>query len=319
MSQKKRMPRVAMTGITSFTGAWIAQTFVQKGWEVYGLCSQALSSYSGLSTKRLEWLQKQSSQQNRIQIQYELPVETGALSTWVAQNSFDIWIHHHHWMKDFRAPHYDLHKAAQIGLEPLPELLAALKKTGILGMIHSGSFFEPGEGKQKPEQKITPYAQSKADVWKQLEKEAGRLELPLSKILIPNPVGPLENADRLPSVMIEKARKKEKITLRAPHSQTDFLPIMNLAEHYCEVAEKLLENKPAITRPSGLQCTVQEWIELMNRELFIQRLHLDPIEIEIPAQLDAITTYLNPREEKIHSDWTSFWDTYAQFIEEAKS
>jgi nucleoside-diphosphate-sugar epimerase len=300
---------VAVSGASSFTGLWIAAGFRAAGWTVRPLLTQAAGEYAGLRARRVARL---------IDPAIAGAAESGAMAAWIRSARPEIWIHHHHWMESFRAPSYDIGRAAAVGLAPLDELLDALAASGCRGVVYSGTFFEPGEGGNTPDgtRRATPYGESKLQVWSALRAGAERRGLPVAKMVIPNPIGPLENEDRLIPAMIARTRAGQAIEVRRPEAVADYLPADALGRCYVALAERLLAGESGVVaRPSGRQARVADWVDEVNRALIGARLGLAPIAprlLPTPDDGTQFVSFRNPAAEAVAIDWPAFWDWYAR-------
>lgn len=304
-------PSVAISGTSSFTGAWLAKFFHDRGWKVHALLQKKRRDYTSLKKLRLDLLGE------GVAFHESIRSEDGSMAGWIEKNGPDIWIHHHHWMEEFRAPDYDIEKARRVGLAPLKDLIEKLAGARTRGIIYSGTFFEPGEGGRNSTDRTTPYAQSKQEVWDELQKLCQNSKIPLSKVVIPNPIGPFENLDRMTCIMVQKAIAEESLVIRAPHAVSDYLPVLELCENYFSVAEGLLQSASQIARPSGKTCTTAEWVDEVNQEFLVKRLGLKPCRVEV-AQLPAQSaSFHNPSKEKMKINWTRTWDHYRDWVERA--
>ncbi len=290
-----------------------------KGFKISGLCSQERGTYTGLRKQRLEIVEKLG-----VSLKYGLDVKAASTIEWIDKEKPDLWIHHHHWMQDYRHSNYDLNRSYDIGIQPLPEIVQALSRSNCRGIIYSGTFFEPGEGGQMISAKITPYARSKHDVWEALTKWAQIHSLSVYKIIIPNPVGPLENEDRLIPEMLNHSKNKKSFALRSPWILSDYMPAETLGDVYASLALKIIQSKsaflsPQILRPSGNISKLADWAQFVRKELFIKRLSQDlPIEIPPSTAPVAQIGHHNPEREHIEINWDYFWDQYAHWILEGK-
>jgi UDP-glucose 4-epimerase len=188
---KRISKTVAISGASSFTGIWIARAFHERGYSVHALLSSQEGSYTDIKAVRVRFLQQHAT------LHHNVRAENGSMATWIEKNSPSLWIHHHHFMENFRNKDYDLTQAEAVGIEPLLKIVDALAKASCAGMIYSGTYFEPGEGGQAEDAPATPYAISKKKVWKHLLNETQKASLPISKVVIANPIGPFENEDRM--------------------------------------------------------------------------------------------------------------------------
>ena len=330
-------PRVALSAASSFTGCWIARAFHESGWNVLPVCSQPEAAYSGLRLARIRFLQR------FVPVHFGCEAADRRLAAWIRQHRPHVWIHHHHFMENFRSSDYDLGRALRNGLEPLPGILDAVASGGGVGVVYSGSYFEPGElGQIWQAAAPTPYALSKHMVWDALRQGCESSGLRIAKIVIPNPVGPLENEDRLIPCMIRQAECGAALHLRAPGQFVDNLAIEDLAAEYVLAAARILSvpvGVPALAgelrkdglkpellrvsstgaeyiRPSGRISTTLDWVQFAAAELLEKRLGLPPCTIECDRPADRT---LVPAEAAMDAtDWPKAWDRYAAWLRRGK-
>lgn len=312
-----------LTGLSSWTGAVLARALCLQGRQGVGFCSRSLQSYSGLQAWRLRPL-RQPPCLSAFRFWDQTPATAYATSScWSAvRPQGGVWIHHHHWMQDFRSPDYLSDQAWKIGGEPLEALVPVLKVHGIQGVVVSGSFFEPGEGGVPEGTPRTPYACSKQRVWQHWVALAAHFELPLVKVVIPNPVGAGENQDRLSVVMLQKSLQGLPLDLKMPEAISDFLPVAALGPVYGKAIDALeqgrvLPGHPLVLRPSGYVTSWRDWVERLNQELLEKRLKWPrvPVHEGAPAVASVASLgYRNPGQEQCLVDWPSFWDEYAEQV-----
>ena len=297
--------RVAITGITSFTGTEIARALADAGHEVHGLCSAPPDSYAGLKALRLKSIPK-------VRLHGGLVAENGDHARWIREHRPEIWIHHHHAMENFRLESYDASKARAVSLAPLESWVSALTESGARAVIHTGSYFEPGEGGQSSDATVTPYARSKNEVWKALEQRLERSPLHLAKVVIPNPFGPRENSDRLIPTLLQRAKDGTAIDLWTPSARADQIPVQALARVYTQVLQRLDREPRVIARPSGLVIDNAAWVRQVCDALVVKRLGLPYPEVRVHSGVDEkpARSYQNPPSERVAIDWEEVWDQY---------
>lgn len=301
--------RIAITGITSFTGAEIARTLSNAGHEVHGLCSAPPDSYAGLKSSRLRSL-------TGVRLHGGLIAENGDHARWIRAHRPDFWIHHHHSMENFRLDSYDAARARAVSLDPLESWVGALEECGARAIVHTGSYFEPGEGGHPPESPATPYARSKREVWRALEERLERSPLRLAKVVVPNPFGPRENADRLIPTLLQRARDGTAIDLWTPSARADQIPVQTLGQAYAHVLSRLANERRVIARPSGLVIDNASWVRRVCDALLVKRLGLAYPEVRVHTGEDEkpSRSYQNPESERVAIDWENVWDQYAEVI-----
>ena len=296
---------VAISASSSFTGMWIAQALRGAGHRVFALCSQAsAAAYEGtLRGRRLTRLRASG-----VELVFGMRAETGALADWIAQANIDYFIHHHHFMTDFRSPHYDLEQARRIGLEPLPDLVQALVTSGAQGVVYSGTYFEPLA------QSTSPYGFSKGETWRRMQELCGDARLPLAKVVIANPVGPLENADRLiPSLVRASLHGSAVFKLHAPQAKVYPLPVTVLSDTYVSVLHTLSEGRALIAQPSLGFMSNQSLAENALRELVQLRLKTVPCGLDLNLEGEPRPA-IDFVAQNSACDWPRFWDFYAETL-----
>ena len=310
--------QIAISGVSSFTALWIANALADyretalSPFLVQGLMTKQLSQYQGLKARRLRRLDARVTVHDNIQSQ------DGTMARWIRTHRPAIWIHHHHHMQNYRLPSYDLVEARAIGINPLGEIIEALKTSGCRGVIYSGSHFEPeerGQGKSP-----TSYAESKTEAWNCLKSHCIGQNLPLTKIVIPNPVGPFENADRMIPRLLSCAETGVSFNLNNGNSVSEFISVKDLADLYVSTALAMLSPKYSevapptnILRPLGHQISNREMVALVVSELIENRMKLDvPPLVQEGKVLDHLKALKNASKMDLKNKWKYFWDFYFQ-------
>ena len=293
---------VALTGASSFTGAWIGHALFKHGFDLKPLYSNPITHYAGLKKVRVDLLRECHDQDS-----FDKKAETGNVVRWIEKHKPDVWIHHHHHMTDFRLSSYDMRRATEVCVEPLPLLVEALKATGCKGIVASGSYFEQGE--RGSQSSPTNYAISKSLVWQKLLELSHKNDLTLAKIVIPNPIGPLENLDRLIPSLIRASKQHRSFHLPRPQDTSVNISVGQLAAFYVETVKGLMsESTPsrAVFRPEGLSQTTLQ----LSREVCVQlisRLGLEPCQLR--------GAFEESSETKVNCYFNSvFWDWYSEVM-----
>lgn len=298
------MARVVVTGVSSYTGACIAQALAGRGHEVVGTCRRAAGSYEGLAERRL-------SVATRAGVRLVFGLEAGAFPAWVSREEVDVWIHHHHPMENFRSATYDIGAAEAQVLTPVPDLVQALEARSTRLVVYSSTYFEAGEGGQGSDAQVTPYAALKARVLEAIEAACRRASLPLSRVVIPAPTGALENADRLTPQLLVAAQGQTAFLLRSPDSIMDLIPGEALAESYATLVDEGLDGAEVRTcRPSGLVTSAGAWAGEVD--LRIARPLGWQLQLNVPAPADRspAVRFQNPSAERMPVDWDAFFSRY---------
>jgi UDP-glucose 4-epimerase len=290
-------PRIVITGASSFTALWIAEALKRAGFSVDGLCSRYEEHYADLQLARINRFRTFGT------VHFGLNAGSDEVIHWVRKNKPTVWIHHHHFMQNFRSKEYNIRRAYSECVEPIPELVAELVDVKCRGIIFSGTSIEPGELKIE-NTSPTPYAQSKKQVWDALLSSVSEMDILLSKVVIPNPIGPLENGDRLIPRMIFKSFVKEKLDLISGNGLEN-ISVFRLAEEYVRAVKSLLLNKSEYIRPEVEKFEIETWVKLVNDDLLVSELHIPKCLLNRPNS-DGIKKNASVQ---FNSD---FWKKYAE-------
>jgi len=305
--------KIALSAASSFTGFWIARTLRKQGWEVLPLSSSAPGTGEGLRGLRMKLLEKD------FRVQFGVASHDGSMVRWIHSNKPEIWVHHHHFMEEFRSPQYDTARAIEVGIKPLSEIVHALVEGGCRGIVYSGSYFEPGEGGAQTPAERTPYARSKKMVWDELSRQAGAAGIPLSKVVIPNPVGPFENVDRLIPILIQSSLMSSVFKVTQPASTSDNIPWHILADVYAEAIQNLSKGNGKIFRPSGRVSSTLDFVNEIEAELLVRGLGLKKPLVEVNTSTTTSSHFSNPVSERRSIDWSQTWSQYAEWLKQTNA
>ena len=253
--------RVILTGPTSFTGAHIARAFVSRGFEVVGALSRERNEYqSGKERQRLDYSKLSN-------FSYSSSFGSSSMLDLIAKFKPDVFINHGASITGYRDPNFDYLSSVGLALKGAKEVFEALVKNACSRFIHSGSIFEPdegtpGAGTENSSPAISIYGTSKNMVWQALRHWGHQCALPLSKVVIANPIGPLENGDRLVPRFVATWKSGGVATLMTPNLVRDNVPATWLAEVYVqEAASQALS--VAIRRPSAFKLTNEGFVKML--------------------------------------------------------
>ncbi len=293
---------LGITGGSSLTGSSIAAFFHRNDWKVSALFTKpSLADYSPLQRQRIETLP--------CDLCYGIRVEDDSCAQWIRKHQPDLWIHHHHYMEDFRSKAYDYHRANAVCIEPLERIVDALDSSGCKRIIYSGTYFE--EPRQEQIEEFYPYVVSKLQVWAELLALCAKRDINIGKVVIPNVVDPFENRDRALPDFYEHVVEGREFQLHSPDNIIDSLPAGHLAQTYFHTALQLTKVKIVIDKPSGWRGTMIDWLQFANSEI-AKRLDVPLVKIKQPSHQSVATSYFNT--DDIDINWSLFWDRYvAQF------
>lgn len=305
--------KVLLTGASSFTGFWFAQSLVAAGAEVVAPLRNDPASYAGVRAERVARLR-------RIAETPRASFGDAAFLDLAGARDFDLLCHHAAEVGDYRSPDFDVTGAVAANTHNLRRVLEVMAARGLKAMLATGSVFEPGEGAgEAPLRAFSPYGLSKGLTFEVLRYWCATLRLPLAKFVIANPFGPYEEP-RFCAYLVKTWRQGAAAEVRTPLYLRDNIPVALLARIYarfaCEIAEA-----PADRRfgPCGYMETQGAFAERVARELGV-RLGLGAAVTLLPQ-----TDFAEPRV-RLNTDviapaaygWdeAAGWDAMAEFYRE---
>ncbi|EQD48546.1 UDP-glucose 4-epimerase, partial [mine drainage metagenome] len=178
---------ILLTGASSFTGSWFAQTLKSKGHDVWAPLHAAEGSYTGVRQERVARLESSG-----VILSWETPFGSDGFLNQIREG-IDVICHHAAHVKNYKSSDFDIVWALQENTRNVNSIFAKAKKAGVRVIIHTGSIFEEGEGcGEAPLHAFSPYGLSKGLTHQILHFWSEHYGIPLSKFVIPNPFGPFE-------------------------------------------------------------------------------------------------------------------------------
>jgi UDP-glucose 4-epimerase len=293
--------RVLLTGVTSFTGCHIGRALTDAGHNVCVTLTAAEESYKGHVLK-----EQRLAHSRCTKLVYGAPFGSDAFVSAIKNFQPDVFINHGADIEGYRKPDFDVARSVAASTKNLEGVMRTLKEAGCRRVLHSGSVFEAIDGLPP----LSPYGASKTQVFNDLQAACRRESLALSKISIPNPIGPYENPDRLNPIFAKLWREGKRPRITTPALVWDYLPAPWLAKVY---VEELAQTAPFThRRPSGYCQRVDAFIA--NFVAWARRLGTQlPLDYDITPNEDAAAPRLNtearpelkdPRQEEIFwSEW----------------
>lgn len=219
---------VLLTGLTSFTGAHIAQALLESGLEVFCPLKSEEKSYSGIKKERLE-LAPKAKLFNKVDIASHQIVDL------CEELKPKIFINHAGYIENYRSDDFNVIKHLETNLLQIKELVKTLKENNCRLFIHSGSSFEPGEEYSK--YGLSPYGVAKKMVWELTLFWCHKYSLPIVKVVVPNPYGSLENEDRLLPIFSKAIKNGEAVQLREAEVVRNNIRAEVLAKSYLDAVK----------------------------------------------------------------------------------
>lgn len=238
--------RIALTGASSFTGMWFAETLVREGHDVLALLRRPRSAYSGLRAERVARVEAVCST--------EWDVVFGSerfQSCLAAGGRWDILCHHAAEVADYRNPDFDVVAALHANTRGLARLSRCLAAAGCGRLVLTGSVFEPDEGAgPEPRVAFSPYGLAKGLTARMFSFYAARDGFALGKFVIPNPFGPFEEP-RFTDYLVRSWAAGEVPRVGTPAYVRDNIHVTLLAQAYADFVTTLPGRGEHRCNPAG--------------------------------------------------------------------
>ncbi|MBW8784963.1 MAG: NAD(P)-dependent oxidoreductase [Novosphingobium sp.] len=299
--------RILLTGVSSFTGAWMATALAGAGHEVVGTLQRPRGAYPPLSQQRLAMAAAAG-----VTLAEGPSYGTQAFLALV-ERGWDVLAYHGADVRDYRSADFDLFGALERNTRGARELCRRAVAAGVGRLIVTGTVFEPfaGTGDQ-PERAVTPYGLSKALSWEVMRFFAEEAGLPVGKFIVANPFGPLEQ-ERFCSYLARSWLAGQTAEVRTPDYVRDNVPVDQLAAAYTAFAA-LPPGDPAAVRaaPSGYVGSQGEFTARFAREIGPR------LGVATPFTLAEQTDFSEPlvriATDPVAAAWDEgkFWDALAE-------
>ena len=303
--------RILLTGASSFTGYWFAESLRSAGHGVVApLRGGAGGGVDPLRGERLARLTRAG-----VQLVPDCPFGSAPFLA-LAADGFDMLCHHAAEVGDYRNPDFDITSAVAANTASLRQVIGIIGKRATRGIVLTGSFFEASEGAgSAPRRAFSPYAVSKAltaDIVRYRCQEAG---VPFAKFVIPHPFGPLEQP-RLGAYLAKTWRGGGTVEIKTPAYIRDNIHVGLLAAAYARfVGEDSAPDRQL--NPSGYIESQGAFVQRIAREVS-QRTGLACgvtllKQQEFPEPLIRVNT--DPADHYVSSwDEAAAWDAYAKAL-----
>ncbi len=235
--------KILFTGASSFTGYWFVKELVAQGHDVVAPVRGAEGSYGGLRAARIAKVSELA------EIAWGISFGDAAFLKLAALGSFDVLCHHAAEVGDYRNPAFDVLGAVAANTRSLPDVL---RRSGVKGLLLSGSIFEPNEGVgSAPLRAFSPYGLSKGITSDIAQYWCATLNVPMGKFVIPNPFGAFEEP-RFCAYLMKCWKAGETAEVKTPDYVRDNIHVALLAKCYAWFAEKLASSgRSCALQPSG--------------------------------------------------------------------
>jgi nucleoside-diphosphate-sugar epimerase len=297
--------KIAVTGVTSFTGVELANFFSQAGNEVHAAITDRVKSYTGLKADRLRYLS------TGIKVTEFVRSNDNSILDWIEFIKPDIWIHHYHFMQNWRGPTFDLVEAKKQTIDPLSGIVKMLKLAGCKTIIYSSTYLEPEHDFGDEYNRASPYVKSKILTRKELSRLANQSGISLGTIALPNVFGPRENADRLIPSLMRQSYIDLPYEINSPTYIMRNITPNELCRHFQKVILRTDIESDFISKPATIDIPVLDFANLINKELLVKRLGWRPCQIRYNEKITRPTYCITDFDFKCLDE---ILDQYASWV-----
>jgi len=257
--------RIILTGVSSFTGFWIAKSLAKAGHLLICPLPRPSDSYKDLKKKRLNALAEDS-----IQINYNSPYGSDQFMKLLSDGA-DLICFHGSVVKDYNSRDFSATEAIFANLNGVEKVIASIKATGTTRVIWTSSVFEDAVSLDVPEDDCKPpwyrYAISKKFSGLILQSLCNEKGIGFSRFVITNPFGPFEDP-KICNFLARALIEKKPIEIRTPYYVRDMIHIGHLADSYLNLCQNLLsEKKVPELRPSEYSGRLIDFAKLFVQEI----------------------------------------------------
>lgn len=222
--------KLILTGSSSFTGCWLAESLLQAGHEVHATLTQPdPAAYPPARRSRLARI---SRHPGLVWVPSSPFGSPNFLRHLESGRPFDGLCHHGAQVGDYTNPLFPVAEAVAANTLNLDQVCRSLRESAARFILCSGSYFEPGEGRDGPlSPAFSPYGLAKSESWERVREAALQHHLTAAKFVFPNPFGPGEERG-LTTALIRAWAAAQTPSLLTPQVRRDHVPAPFLASSY---------------------------------------------------------------------------------------
>ena len=301
---------VLLTGVSSFTGFWFAQKLYEEGYKVVCPLPRKENDYSDLKLQRLELLNR------HVNLIYECPYGSAKFLN-LCKDHYDTLCLHGAYVMGYASGQFPLTQAISENLKSTEKVLESLFSKGCRRVVWTSSVFEDAvtlNGTKSSKPSWYRYALSKYLSYVAISELCRSSSYELSRIVITNPFGPLEDKKLSYHLFNSFLNKEKEFTIKTPYYVRDMIHVQNLAKIY----SKIIYSKECIPeiRPCEYSGSMISFAKIYKEEVS-KRIKSDLIINSQKMQFDEpyaltndqhITTILN--EDNSEQYWDELCDYY---------
>lgn len=310
--------KIVLTGLSSFTGFWIAKKLIDAGHQIIAPVRGDKTTYEGLRGLRILGIS------GLCDIRYGVTFGDEKFLKIIGEGG-DLIAHHASEATDYRSFDFDVYGALKKNTNNIKQILERGKYSGFSSILFTGSVFEAGEGLGlQPNNAFSPYGISKSLSSTLIEYWALANDIKFGKFIIPNPFGMLEE-ERFCAYLFKSWSKGEIPEVKTPSYIRDNIPIQLLADAYVRAVIEMMTEKKMVHKfnPSGYVGSQRNFIVqiLLPRVNKILNKNFDCAYTSNEV-LDEPLLRINSQSEM--SYWTAraedeFWTSYINFYRDRYS
>lgn len=255
--------KVLFTGVSSFTGFWIANYFANNGCVVDAiLTKKSLNEYDSLRIARL------SNLQSNINLIFDCKFGDNTFLSLLKNNKYEIIIHHASYVNNYNSNSFDWKLATNENTYNIENVVEEISVNPNAIFAFSSTVFE--KGGLEMDQPINKYALSKKNSKDIIEFFCFKNKIKFTNVYIPNPFGPFEDL-KLNHYILNSWQQGNEVIIKTPSYIRDFLPVDLLAISYFDHIISL-QKKNALKSsfsPSGYKMTINNYLSFLANKLYL--------------------------------------------------
>lgn len=254
--------KILFTGISSFTGFWIANYFANKGYTIDAvLTKKTIRQYDSLRSERLSKLS------DNINLIFDCKFGDNKFISLIRSNQYEIIIHHASNVNNYNSDSFDWQLAINENTNNIEIVIEEIASNSNTIFAYSSTVFEKG-GISK-DQPINKYAFSKKISKEIIKFFCVKYNIKFTQIYITNPFGPLEDL-KLNHHILSSWKKNTDVVIKTPKYIRDFIPVDLLAISYFEHIVSLQTSNNLISSysPSGYKMKISDYLNFLSNKLY---------------------------------------------------